>query len=156
MRDWISEVNSNPLPVELFMELVEISVEALEGKLRVLPPDDERCLDELPPNTIVLTDIPENQMGMAVVRECRRRFKRKKAQLTSQSFLFRWFAILDSKKEGALTPFTKKIDGGELVNDAIFKAAADSPIAENGKFGGHYIQRIRAIMRECGESEFQD
>src|SRR5690242_10850719 len=134
MRNWISEVNSNPLPVGLFMELVDISVNALEGKLRVIPPDAERCLEEVPPNTdpdtirIVLTDIPENQMGMAVVRECRRRFKKKRAQLTSQSFLFRWFAILDSKRAGALAPFTKKIDNGELVNDAIFKAAADSAL----------------------------
>src|SRR4051794_9423566 len=82
----LREVNATPLPVDLFMEMVQISIEAKSGTRRVLPPDAERCTEDYPPGAMWLSDCPENQMGMSIVMECQKRFPdRKRAQDVSQS-----------------------------------------------------------------------
>src|SRR5687768_3974371 len=105
---FVARVNRKPLPRELFMELLGVALDAMTGKRRELPPDAERCLEDLPPNTLYLKDIPMNQVGMSIVSECHARFPDdEEAEDTSFSFLMRLFAIQQAKVGGRLTEFTK-------------------------------------------------
>ena len=144
-KQFIREVNAHPLPRELFMELIQINIEAKSGNRRAIPPDAERCLEDAPPGTLYLTDCPENQMGMSIVGECVRRFPREQAEATSQSFLFRWFAICKARNAGRLKEFVKPGKKNEMIHSAIFEAAADCPLTMEGEFDSSYLDRCRAI-----------
>jgi len=87
----VDEVNSTPLDRAMFMELIEIAIEALSGRRLVLPPDSERCLEDLKGSpgklTICFTGIPENQMMFAIRNECRSRFGKTKDEKIFHSFV---------------------------------------------------------------------
>ena len=149
---YIERANAHPLPRELFMELLGVALEAMRGNCRAIPPDDERCLEDLPPNTLYLTDCPENQMGMSVIGECHRRFPKNQSQAedTSFSFMFRWFALQKAKADGKPKEFTKPSaePNCEMVNTAVFAAAAECPLVVNGGFDDSYTERVRKLMEE--------
>jgi hypothetical protein len=152
-QKFIRGVNATPLPRDLFMELIQITIEARSGKRRTLPPDAERCLEDAPPGTLYLTDCPENQMGMSIVGECHRRFSddRERAEAVSQSFLFRWFAICKARESGRLKGFIKRDKNIEMVYTSIFEAAADCPLTMEGDFDDSYVERARAIKAAEGD-----
>lgn len=153
MPNFSDAVNQNPLEPKLFLELVEIAHKALTGTLRVIPPDAERCLEK---GGLFLSDIPENQMGMAVVRECRGRFPKEQAERIAQSYFMRWFALCRAKEEGLLRPFMKQLEsGGSLINDAVFEAAATASLDAEGNFSATYVPQIRDIINQRGESTFE-
>lgn len=145
--DFLAEATSTPLDGDLFMNLVDIAIEALEGRRLVLPPAPELCLENSR-GGLRLTDIPENQMGLSIVGECRRRFGRRGRPI-SRSFFLRWFAILSAENKGCLEEFIRKQPGGELeVSEAVFRAAADCPINREGEFDqATYLGRIRELAR---------
>jgi hypothetical protein len=151
--DFVAEVNAHPLKADLFMELAVIANDAMAGRRRFLPPDAERCFEDAPPNALFLTDMPENQMGMTIVDECQRRFPDgETGRETSQSFVFRWFAIQDAFHAGKLADFVK-INGKKLtIHSAVFEAAADCPLESDGEFGSSYLDRVKVIyQRDKGE-----
>lgn len=154
-KRFIDEVNAHPLPVPLFMDLLKIAEDALRGKRRVIPPAAERIMK---PGRLYLTDIPENQMGMSIVAECRKRFPDKKqAENTSQSFLFRWFALCIARDEGRLGEFIKPsgTPGAELVHSAVFEVAASCSLNsdEKGGFNDSFEQRVRELIIKEEEKE---
>ena len=132
------------------MELLSVALSAMRGERREIPPDAERCLEDLPPKTLYLTDVPENQMGMSVIGECHRRFPndQKQAEDTAFSFMMRWFAVNKAKYNGKLAEFSKPGDGCEMIHGAVFAVAADCPLALGSDFDDSYIPRIRALMAE--------
>lgn len=149
---FIARVNSHSLPRALFMDLLTIALGAMRGERRAIPPDAERCLEDLPPNTLYLTDCPENQMGMSVISECNRRFpkNRMKAEDASFSFMFRWFALQKARINGSLKEFTKPGDepGSELIHSAVFAVAADCPLAADGDFDESFCAKVRKLIAE--------
>jgi hypothetical protein len=153
-KRFIDSVNAHPLDAALFMELVQVAVDAMRGKRREIPPAAERIMK---PNTLYLSDIPENQMGMAIVAECHKRFPDKEqARNTSQSFLFRWFAVNFAREEGKLKEFIKDGDDGvELINTAVFDVAASCPLVadERGGFDDSFADRVRKLVAEAGEDD---
>jgi len=148
----LDEVNSTPLDRALFMELSQIAIEALSGRRLALPPDSERCLEDLKGSpgklTICFTGIPENQMMFAVLDECRSRFGKKKSEAIFHSFVWRWWAICHAKKEGMLNEFSRvSRDEQEEINDAVFHAAAGCPLNSKMHFSkSEYLARIRKIL----------
>jgi hypothetical protein len=156
---FVKRVNDNPLPVDLFMDLLTVAVSAMRGQRREIPPDSERCLEDLPPGTLYMKDIPENQMAFAVLSETKSKFpkNKKKAEDTSFSFMLRWFAIQKAKLAGNLKEFTKpgEIPDTELINSAVFVVAADCPLDPqiDGTFDKAFIPRIRAQIEREREGE---
>jgi hypothetical protein len=61
MTDYIAEVNVAPVPPELFVELVQVAIEALSGKRRAFPLTEELCLEDAPPGSLRLSDNPTNR-----------------------------------------------------------------------------------------------
>lgn len=153
MREWMAErtaeINGTPLEQTMFMELVNLSLEFLGAKRRAMPPDPERCLEDMK-GGFYLTDIPENQMGMGIMRECRTRFGKDDGERIAQSFLHRWFAFMKAKDDGVLAPFIRQEGNGEIsINDAVWRAAASSTIGDDGHFiPGPYVELIRKIIAE--------
>jgi hypothetical protein len=154
MSDFVArmteEVNSMPLSEEFFMELFGISTNAMTGKLRTIPPDDERCLEDAPPGTLILTDVPENQMAFAIFDRCREKFGNDGGERVAQSFLHRWFAIMKAKHDGLFDEFVKASDqdGMILIHDGVFRAAAALNVGPDGYFNKtEYIGKIRDIIR---------
>ncbi len=149
MRDYLAEINATPVPKDVFSDLVNIALQALRGERRAIPPDAERCLEDAAPGTLMLSDIPENQMGMSIVAECRRRFPKKQGEAIAQSFICRWWAIGRAKRAGRLNDFCKSNgDGSETVHSAIFDAAAECPLELRGdqsSFDSSYVRRCREI-----------
>jgi hypothetical protein len=143
----VEDVNAVPLDQTVFIELVEIANEVLAGRRLVLPPDSERCLGEAATGPVwVLTGHRENQMGLAIVKECRRRFGKKNGEKIFFSFMMRWFQILRAIHDGVLTEFIRKGDAGEEIYDGVFRAAANCPLNLEGKFDAEvYVSRIRTI-----------
>jgi hypothetical protein len=47
MEDFITIVNANPIPHEIFVELVGLANDAYAGKRQTIPPDAERCFESL-------------------------------------------------------------------------------------------------------------
>ncbi len=151
MGDYIAEVNERPLDQTLFVELFHIATEALEGRRREIPPDAERCLEDAPPGALYLTDVPMNQMGMAIVGECRRRFPKDDAGHISQSFLFRSMALEEGVATGRVAEFTRKTEGQLEVNGAVFAASAQCPLDADGNFDRSYEARIRKFASESDD-----
>jgi hypothetical protein len=151
--DFVAEVNSHPLKSELFIELFEVATDAMRGKRRIIPPDAERCLEDAPPGTLYLADIRENQMGMSIVAECKKRFPGEEGTQISQSFLFRWFAFLKAHREGLLREFIKdETDTSQMVHSAVFEAAAECTLDADGDFDQTYLDRVKAIYdRDNGD-----
>lgn len=155
MRDFIGETNANPLPADLFLELVDIAHEAMVGKRREIPHALERDMSK---PGYYLTDCPENQMGMSIVRECRQRFGKEKGRVVSHSFLQRWFAIGDIRETSRIDEFLKRKKGTTeiLINDAIFKAAAECPLGPDGHFDESFVDRARRIDAADPENDIAD
>lgn len=151
MRDFIAEVNRRPLDQTLFVELFHIATEALQGRRREIPPDAERCLEDMPSGTMYLTDIPMNQMGMAIVAECRRRFPKDAAQHVSQSFMFRSWALEKAVTTGRVSEFARETEGHLEVNGAVFSASAQCPLDADGDFDKSYEARIRQFSAESDD-----
>lgn len=143
---FVAEVNAHPLKIPLFIELMSIAQEALTGKSRFLPPNAERCLEDAPANTLYLADIPENQMGMTIVNECMQRFPEEEGHFTSQSFLFRWFAIQKAQHDGKLDEFVRNDGKQVMVHSAVFEAGAVCPLDAEGDFDSTYLDRVRKIF----------
>ncbi|MGA2440817.1 MAG: hypothetical protein ABSH08_07650 [Tepidisphaeraceae bacterium] len=154
--DFIRRVNKKPLPVDLFMDLLAVAVSALRGERREIPPDAERCLEDLPPNTLYVTDNNQNQMAFSVISTCKSRFPedQEEAEDTSFSFMFRWFAIQKAKHAGTLQEFAEPGDEPhtEMIHTAVFAVAADCPLdCKDGSFDQSFIPRIRQLIeREHG------
>jgi hypothetical protein len=151
----LGEVNSTPLDRALFMELIEIAIEALSGRRLALPPDSERCLEDLKGSpgklTLCFTGIPENQMMFSIRNECRCRFGKKKSEMIFHSFMWRWWAICDAKRKGILDEFIRTSrNKQEQINNAVFHAAAECSLNAKTEFSKkEYLIRIREII--CGE-----
>ena len=148
-QQFIDQTNATPIPRDLFLELIGVTVDVKSGTRREIPPDDERCLEDLPPGTMYLTDCSENQMGMAIIGECRRRFPQHRAEAIFQSFMFRWWAVAKAHDAGLLKDFIKRIGKGkkarEHAHSAIFEAAADTPLNAEGEFDERFYEKARAI-----------
>ena len=150
----VYEANSTSLDEQSFMELVEIAIEALSGRRLALPPDSERCLEHHKGSpgklTITFTGIPENQMAFSVLAECKERFGKKKGQKMFHGFMWRWWAILDAKKQGILTEFAREAGDMLEINTAVFRAAAQCPLNDKGKFE---IEEYRSLIRQIISDE---
>ena len=147
MKDFVAEVNANPLPRDVFGALVDIIIEALSGRRRTIPPDAERCLEDAPPGSIILTDCPENQMGMSIIEECNERFPAEIAELIAQSVFFRWFAVGKARRDGQIDEFIlRSNDNTQEIHEAVFCAAAECPINGEGEFDDSFVGRIREII----------
>jgi hypothetical protein len=133
------------------MDLLTVAVSALRGERREIPPDAERCLEDLPPNTLYAKDIPTNQMAFAIISECKSRIPtdHEEASDTSFSFMFRWFAFQKEKLAGTLQEFTKSGDepDTEMINPAVFEVAANCKLSsKDGGFDETFIPRIRELI----------
>jgi hypothetical protein len=152
MRNFIAEANAQPVPRDVFI-LANVTVQALGGKRRTIPPDAERCIEDFPPGAIYLTDCPENQMGMSIVEECHERFEPDLAEAMSMSFYFRWLAFKQARHSGGIDEFIrlkgKKID----IHFAVLYAAAEYPLTAEGTFDDGYVGRIREIIAAEGMSD---
>ncbi|MCE9531535.1 MAG: hypothetical protein K8T89_10500 [Planctomycetes bacterium] len=148
MKDFVPEVNAHPFSREEFSELVGMANDAFAAKRREIPPDAERCLQDVPPGSIIITDDPMNQFGMTVVAECQQRYPAKGQQM-GMSFLFRWFAIGKAREDGRIDEFSRPTDDGqEEIQEAVFHVAAECPLDAEGQFDESFAGRIRAIVAE--------
>jgi hypothetical protein len=147
-KRFIDEVNANPIPEDLFLELVSVAIDALKGRRRELPHDSERIMES---PGVYLTDVPMNQLGLSIVRDCHERFPNDMAMARSmsQSFLFRWFALENARDDSEFGEFVRSSDepGSEMIHSAIFKAAAACPLTTGGSglFDDSFYLRARAL-----------
>ncbi len=146
MRDFAGESNDCPIDPELFLDLYRIAGEALAGRRREIPPDAELCLEDKRPG-IRLTDVPMNQMGFAVIRECKRRVGRDAAERVSLSFLIRWNAIHEALMSRRIDEFARECEDGEFeMHDSVLVAAAQCPLDGNGDFDPSFEIRVRRLF----------
>ena len=140
----IKDANEQPLDPEEFLRLLGIGHDAFTGKSRIIPPDSERCLEDLPLGTLALTDIPENQMGLTLARECG------DDKIKFKGFMMRWFALMSAKSSGVLDEFTRPAALGMIeVNDAVFRAAAVEPLNSRMRFNlRKFKSRIKRLIKE--------
>jgi hypothetical protein len=153
MRDFIADVNANPVARDAFEALATITIEAISGKRRTIPPDAERCLEDAPPGSVWLTDCPENQMGMSIVEECHERFPPETAELMSLSFYYRWMAFREVRINGVIDEFIRRTEKTVKIHFAALYAAAEYPLTAEGKFDDGYVRRIREIIENEGMGE---
>src|ERR1043165_9310379 len=151
MSNIITTVNENPISRELFEDLATIAVQALSGERRELPPDAERCLEDIPPGTVYLTDCPENQMGMAIAGECNKRFSDDNAVTMATSFHFRREGFRQARRDALIAEFTRSIsERTEEIHRAVLYAAAECPLTPEGHFDDAYVVKIRQIIETEG------
>jgi hypothetical protein len=88
-------------------------------------------------------------MGMSIVAECRAKFPAEMARKMGLSFMLRWDARGTAGQDGLLEEFSRKTDDGtDEIHGAVFMAAAECPLAEDGGFDETFVERIRKIMAE--------
>ena len=152
---WIEEANNNPLERTLFTELWVFAQESLIGKRRAIPPRAERCLEDLPAGTVVLTDIPMNQMGFGLVGECHRRFpnRRQQAESLFKSFMWRYWALSKALKDDEAKRYVRPATGGREISAALLFAAAECPLrSDSADFDDTLFARANQISDEEGET----
>ena len=101
-------------------------------------------------SNLYLADVPENQMGMAVVRECFKRFGKDEGNRISRTYMMRWYALCEAFNDGVLNEFVQV--EGERVNSnpAVFYAAARAPIKRDGLFDPtEFLALIRALTEDA-------
>ena len=150
MDNFTAIANRTPVPLGLFKDLLTIYQDAFVGKIRVIPPAAERCLEDAPEGSIMLTDHPFNQANLAVYRECIQRFvSRRDAEAMATSFQYRVAAMVRAFQQGRLNAFVRN-DSKEImsIHESLFMAARECPITSDGDFDRSLVERARKYREQ--------
>lgn len=141
--------NATPIPIDFYFELIQASMDAHIGKRRAIPPLAERCLEDAPEGSYVISDSGAAQGISTVLELCRQRLLvDDQADAMFNSFMYKAGALQDALKSGRLKRFMRRDGTMTDVHHAVIHAAAESPVTKDGKFDMRFYDRVTIIYNE--------